>query len=103
MKHSKILITCLFSILCFLDTTGQPRQETFILDEPGFPFIFELNSGESQLITRSYKGKTIEKIIKLDSIRLFTEPNYWFRKPLLQQNYYKARVDLEISGKAVVL
>jgi len=34
MKHSRTFFACLFSILCFLNATGQPQQETFILNEP---------------------------------------------------------------------
>ena len=103
MKHLKTLIACLFSILCLLNATGQLRQETVILDEPGFPFIFELNPGESQSITRSYKGKTLKRVITLNSVKTLLEPNYWFNDSLIIQNYYQADVELNISGKQVTL
>jgi murein DD-endopeptidase MepM/ murein hydrolase activator NlpD len=82
---------------------GQPQKEVTLLDQPGFPFMFELNPGESQVVTRSYQGKTIRKKIKLIAVHAFSEPNYWFPDTMEQMDYYQFIVDLEIAGKPVSL
>ena len=103
MRYFKILSTVLFLISCCRDVTVQSQQSSVILNEPGFPYIFELDPGESHVVTRSYKGKSIEKEIKLTSVEAFTEPNYWFTGPLPPSNYYQFLVELEIGGEPATL
>src|SRR5450759_4500913 len=101
MKHFKILITFLLLISYYLNVIGQPQQKTVILDEPGFPYVFELDPGESQVIKLSYSGTVIEKEIKLDSVQAFIESNYWFNDKLLPFSYYQFIVELEVGGKQI--
>ena len=86
-----------------ISCTGRLPNEVIILDQPGFPFIFELNQGESQNIIRSYNGKTIERTLKVNSIKTFMETNNWFNDSLGKKNYYQADVELDVSGQIVTL
>ena len=100
MKNLNILAIFLF--YCFI-VMGQPQKEVILLDQPGFPFMFELNPGESQLVTHSYQGNTIRKNIKLIAVHAFSEPNYWFPDTMEQKDYYQFIVDLEVNGKPISL
>ncbi len=103
MKKIKILVLFLGVIFRGLPAQNQASDGIIILDRSEFPFIFELNTGESQMIRRSYQGKAIERVIKLLGFEAFSEPNYWFTDPLSQLDYYQFRVDLEVSGERVSL
>lgn len=103
MKHLKLLILSLFGIFYGLSAQVRSSKELIILDQPGYPFIFELNQGESQTVLRSYKGKTTRRIIKLVSFKPYMETNYWFPDSLGKKNYYQAEVNLDVSGRKVTL
>lgn len=103
MKNIKrtILIVIITSI--GFSARNQPLEGLVILDRPGFPFIFELNQGESQVVKRSYQGKTVERTIKLMGFEAFSETNYWFSDPLPPLDYYQFKIDLEVSGEQATL
>lgn len=103
MKYSKSLILTSISFLMAISCNVRPSDEVIILDQPGYPFIFELDPGESQNVIRSYNGKTIKSYIKLNSSKSFMETNYWFNDSLGKQNYYQTNVELDISGQVVIL
>jgi len=95
-------IFAVFLFYCF-SVMGQPQKEVILIDEPGFPFMFELNPNENLVVTRSYQGKTIKKKIKLIAIHTFSEPNYWFPDTMDQIDYYQFLVDLEVDDKPISL
>ena len=64
------------------------------MNVPGYPFVFELNVGESQAVTRSYHGRTLHRSIKLISVKHFTEPNLWFSGKFAPENFRRAEVTL---------
>lgn len=70
------------------------------MDVPGYPLVFELNIGDSISIDRSHAGNRITRTLRLNEVRLFTENNSWFPDSLGKRNYYKAEVDISVSGKA---
>ena len=41
---------------------GQPQKEVILLDQSGFPFMFELTPSESQVVIRIYQSKTTYKV-----------------------------------------
>lgn len=86
-----------------ISCTVRPSNDVIILDQPGYPFIFELDPGESQNVIRNYNGKTIKNTIKLISFKPFMETNYWFNDSLGKKNYYQTDVELDISGQVVTL
>ncbi len=73
------------------------------MDVPGYPLIFEINKGDSFKIVREYKNNKTEKFLTLKDIRLYTEFNSWFPDSLGKCNYYKAEVDISVSGKSCTL
>lgn len=79
---------------------GQPE---IVMNIPGYPLVFELNKGESILIDRTFKNKRTTRTLVLKEVRLFTEPNNWFPDSLGKCNYYKAEVDILVSGKLFTL
>lgn len=103
MKHLKILILFFLALFSGISCKEQPSEGLIILDQPGYPFIFEMNPGESQKIVRSYKGIDVERTVKVNSIKSFMETNYWFNDSLGKKNYYQADVELDVSGKVVTL
>ena len=78
------------------------KDGKIILNQPQFPFIFELNIGEKQTIDRTYKNTTLQKTIKLISFTPFYEPNYWF-KETHPVNFYQFNVEIEVDGIPVTL
>lgn len=80
--------------------SGQPE---IVMNIPGYPLVFELNKGESILIDSAFKNKRTTRILILKDVRLFTEPNNWFPDSLGRCNYYKAEVDVTVSGKPFTL
>ncbi|GEM_PF-860891 len=91
--------------VCYSALSSQEliNKGSIILNEKGYPFIFELNPGESQTVTRTWKEKTITREIKLISVKLFREPNLWFDNSISTFNYYAADVLVEISGKPATI
>jgi murein DD-endopeptidase MepM/ murein hydrolase activator NlpD len=100
MKNFGILV---FFVFFNFIAAGQPPKEIIILDEPGFPFIFEIDPGDNQIVERSYKGKKVKQKIELTSVQAFSENNYWFKNSLEQSNYYQFQVNLKIGRKLVSL
>jgi len=70
---------------------------------PGYPLVFELNSGDSILIDRTYKNRRITRILELKDMRLFKEYNGWIADSLGKSDYFKAEVDVMVSGKIFTL
>jgi hypothetical protein len=101
MKKIQLLILFVGVIFRGLQGQNQPSEGAIILDRPGFPFIFELNTGESCLINRSYNGTTVGRRIKLLGFQAYSEPNYWFTDPVPPSDYYQFRVDLDVSGEKI--
>lgn len=102
MMISRFLLS--FLVLCLLSpAVAQTRQGRVVMNMPGYPFVFELNVGESQAVTRSYHGRTLHRSIKLISVKHFTEPNLWFAGKFAPENYCRAEVTLDVSGTTVTL
>lgn len=95
-----IILTVCYSIL---SSQALINQGSIILNEKGYPFIFELNPGESQTVTRTWKEKTITREIKLVSVKLYREPNLWFDDSISSFDFYSADVLVEISGKPAIV
>jgi murein DD-endopeptidase MepM/ murein hydrolase activator NlpD len=74
-------------------------QSSIVMNLPGYPFMFELNKNDSILIDRTFDNKRITKTLVLKDFRLFTENNNWIDESLGKRNYYKAEVDILVSGK----
>jgi hypothetical protein len=70
---------------------------------PGYPLVFELNRGDSILIDRTFNNVRISKTVLLKDFRLYIENNNWISESLGKRNYYKAEVDLIVSGKMVTI
>ena len=105
-----ILLVFLLSItgllyISFSASENNPVAEmpVFIMNIPGYPLVFELNKGDSIRIDRTYKNKHITRTIQLIDFRLFKEFNSWFPDSLGESDYYKAEVDLVVSGTAYTL
>jgi len=79
------------------------QQSDIVMNIPGYPLVFELNKGDSILIDRTFQNKQITRTLILKEVRLFTEHNNWISESLGKCNYYKAEVDIIISGKVVTL
>ncbi len=103
MKQLNFLTIFLFAVIWSLSAQNKTMEEVIVLDQPGFPFIFELNQGESLAISRSYQGKTIKRTITLESVKAFTESNLWFDDGVTDKDYYQADFGLNVSGTRVVL
>jgi murein DD-endopeptidase MepM/ murein hydrolase activator NlpD len=86
-----------------IPTSAQPNAGRLVLDVPGYPLLLELNEGQMYSVKRTYKNRTVERTIKLVSIRHFTESNLWFSGSLPSWNYSKAEVMIEVSGTPVTL
>lgn len=103
MGNYRFLKILLFLFTLNFSVTGQPGQKDVILDKPGFPLVFELDTGESLIITRSHDARKIKKEIKLISLHAFTEPNCWFSDTPVPFNYYQFEVNMEIDGNPVTI
>jgi len=79
------------------------EQSGVVMNLPGYPFVFELNKGDSMVIDRRFKNKRITRTLILKEVRLFTEHNNWIPDSLGRCNYYKAEVDIMVSGKMFTL
>jgi murein DD-endopeptidase MepM/ murein hydrolase activator NlpD len=82
---------------------AQQKTGRIVMDIPGYPLVFELNTGESFTVNRNYLGKKAKQTIKVISIHHQTEPNLWFSGDVPQHNYIQAQIVLDISGKQVTL
>jgi hypothetical protein len=80
-----------------------PKQTGIIMNIPGYPLVFDLNNGDSILIDRTYGNNRVSRTLLLKGVRLFSENNNWFPDSVGKWNYYKAEVDIIVSGKASVL
>ncbi len=103
MKQLKLLTLLFFCVIWGITAQNKSDEGIIILDQPGFPFIFELNQGESQTITRTYRGQTIKRKITLVSVKPLTETNLWFNDGLTNKDYFQVNVGLNVSGTNVVV
>lgn len=101
MNKQKSSIIAIFLFLSPLEIVNADEGK-IILNQPQFPFIFELNTGESLTIDRTYKKTTLQRTIKLISFTPLYEPNYWF-KDTHPVNFYKFIVKIEVDGKTINL
>jgi murein DD-endopeptidase MepM/ murein hydrolase activator NlpD len=84
-------------------SVAQSNNGVIILNEPGWPLVFDLDPGENQQISRRYKNTEVKTDIRLISIKPFIEPNYWFPDSLERFNYYQYEVRIKIGNKNVLL
>jgi murein DD-endopeptidase MepM/ murein hydrolase activator NlpD len=109
MEPSTYITTSVRSLVFLILILGASRlaaqtsRDRVVMDLPGYPLVIELNRGETYLLKRSYDGKTIDRSIKVVSIKHFLEPNLWFSGKFPPENYSRAEVVLEVSGKRVTL
>jgi murein DD-endopeptidase MepM/ murein hydrolase activator NlpD len=83
---------------------NQAREKPeVIMNITGYPFVFELNKGDSILIDRTYNYNHITRTIKLIDYRLFKEFNGWFPDSLGKSDFYKGEVDVMVSGTIFTL
>lgn len=105
----KNLILILSVLLIMFTSFSRPEEASvsekasIIMNIPGYPLVFELNNGDSIIIDRTYNNKNITRTIYLKSYRLFKEYNSWFPDSLGKSNFYKAEVDIIVSGTAFTL
>jgi hypothetical protein len=110
-KIIKITIPCvlLLTIAVLYSSFSMPgniqirEDPAIIMNIPGYPFVFELNKGDSIFIDRIYGNKHIKKSVKLTDFRLFSEYNSWFPDSLGKSDFYKAEVDVMVSGRTYTL
>ncbi|MBK9391926.1 MAG: PKD domain-containing protein [Bacteroidetes bacterium] len=110
-KIIKIMVPCLLLLIVavlYSSFSIPGNNKTFekpeiIMDIPGYPLVFELNKGDSILIDRTYRNNHITKNVKLIDFRLFREYNSWFHDSLGKSDYYKAEIDIVVSGEFFTL
>ncbi|WP_372947273.1 PKD domain-containing protein [Mariniphaga sp.] len=104
MKTTKALFIIVFLFGFVLNTKSKPKDEGIVvLNKPGYPYIFELNIGETHVFKRIDKLNDVQKKIKLISVEPFIEKNYWFKDIGLDYNFYQFKVKLEVDGNIVNL
>ncbi len=101
------LLICLMAILGF-KTIEQAKPSSiagpeYIMNIPGYPLIFELNKGEHIEIYLEGEKHQLTRTIKLLSVKTFKDSNLWFPDSLGKSSYYKAEIQLEISGEPVTI
>jgi PKD repeat protein len=84
--------------VCILRCFAQQDSGRIILDKPGYPYVFELNTGENHTLRKKSNGQVITRTVKIISIKPYFETNYWFKTDS-PEIYSKAEVVLEVSGK----
>jgi hypothetical protein len=89
-----------FAVKCTMKKNG---DQFIVLDSQGIPFIFELDPGESIRFSRSFMGRTVKRKIKLESVKLLHEPDYWFDDTTKRFDYYDAEIVLDVSGEKAML
>ncbi|OFX41590.1 MAG: hypothetical protein A2X04_16810 [Bacteroidetes bacterium GWF2_41_9] len=92
----------MFAPFLFSEKSSVSEQPAIVMDIPGYPFVFELNKGDSILIDRTYNSKRIFRTVYLKEIRLFSEYNSWFPDSTGKANYYKAEVDIIVSVRLLL-
>lgn len=98
-----IQVMVIFAVVIFpLRAFAQNDSSRTILDIPGYPRVFELNIGEQHIVRLKYKGKVITRSIKLVSIKPYFEPYLLFKKGP-SKIYSKVEVEVEVSGKRIIL
>lgn len=102
MKSLKVIVITTLLICSVCLSFGGNKQD-IIMNIPGYPLMFELNKDDSMLIDRTFNNKQIVRTLYLKDFRLFTEHNNWFPESLGRCNYYKAEVDIMVSGKVYTL
>lgn len=86
------------------DDNTVPKQNSvlapsIVMNMPGYPLVFELNKEDSIIIDRTFQNTRIARTIILKGYRLFMENNNWIAEVRGKSNYYKAEVDIMVSGK----
>jgi murein DD-endopeptidase MepM/ murein hydrolase activator NlpD len=104
MKTIKALFIIAFLFGSTLNSKSTPKNDgKVILNKPGYPYIFELNIGETHIFKKIDQFNEVQKKIKLISVKPFTEKNYWFKDLELDHNFYQFKVKLEVDGNIVNL
>jgi murein DD-endopeptidase MepM/ murein hydrolase activator NlpD len=98
MNQLRIFILLVFCTVSGIAAQNPPAESVIVLDQPGFPFIFELNQGESQTISRTYQGKTLKRTVTLESIKPITETNLWFDDGTTGKDYFQVDLGVKVSG-----
>ncbi len=98
-----LIIAVLYSSFSIPGKIQAGEKPEIIMNIPGYPLVFELNRGDSILIDRTYKNSHITRIVHLKDFRLFKEFNSWFPESPGQSDYYKAEVDIAVSGNMFTL
>jgi len=103
--YTILLLMVVVELSSFSVPENKPVGEkpVIIMNIPGYPLVFELNKGDSILIDRTYKNKQITRTIQLKDYRLFREYNNWFPDSLGESDFYKAEVDVIVSGNMFTL
>ena len=97
-----IILIYVFAIVLPLRVLAQNDDSHIIMNIPGYPQVFELNIGEQHRVRLTYHGKIIVRNIKLISIKPYFEPYTLFKKGA-PKVYSKVEVELEVSGKRIIL
>ncbi|HRP55316.1 PKD domain-containing protein [Agriterribacter sp.] len=85
-----------------VETLAQHDSAHTIMYVRGYPQVFELNTGEQHVVRLKYKGKALTRNIKLISVKSYFEPYPLFKKEP-REIYSKAEVEVEVSGKRILL
>jgi len=97
-----IILIYVFAIVLPLRVLAQNDDSHIIMNIPGYPQVFELNIGEQHRVQLTHHGKKIVRNIKLISIKPYFEPYTLFKKGA-PKVYSKVEVELEVSGKRIIL
>jgi len=81
---------------------AQNDSSQIIMDIGGYPLVFELNIGEQHRVQLTHHGKKIVRNIKLISVKPDFDPYPLFKRGA-PKVYSKVEVELEISGKRIIL
>jgi hypothetical protein len=81
---------------------AQNDSSQIIMDIGGYPLVFELNIGEQHRVQLTHHGKKIVRNIKLISVKPDFDPYPLFKRGA-PKVYLKVEVELEISGKRIIL
>lgn len=96
-------VIIIFAMALFpLRALTQNDSSHLIMDIRGYPQVFELNIGEQHRVQLRYHGKKIVRDIKLISVKPDFEPYPLFKKGA-PKIYSKVEVELEVSGKRIIL
>ncbi len=84
---------------CFFAQTNQPR---ILMNQTGYPIVIELDRNQPYKISVHSKSRSYERTVTVLSVRSYFEPNLWFTTGE-KNNYCRAEVDVDISGKKYTL